>query len=100
MYLKSKALYTDHKQVEENRKQCCFITQALVFSDKLKDERTIEVLNAGCKDSATGEMKSASGIAVFDPEKPGQLSVGFKTPPKDNSKPNCNSSLIIYYIFF
>ena len=59
------------------------------FADKLKDERTIEVLNAGCKDSATGEMKSASGVAVFDPENPGQLTVGFKTPPKDNNKPNC-----------
>ena len=62
------------------------------FSDTLRDERSINVVNAGCKTNGqgeVGEMKSANGVAVFDPEKPGQLSVGFRTPPKDNNSPNC-----------
>jgi len=59
----------------------------------LRDDKSISVLNAGCKTNSAGEvgeLKSANGVAVFDPEKPGQLTVGFRTPPKDNNNPNYN----------
>jgi len=56
----------------------------------LRDENSIDVLNSGCKVDAHGTRSSAEGVAVFDADKPGQLTVGFGgNVPKDNNTPNC-----------